>query len=665
MKSTKKSNSRETDNQVLELSQLRLVHESPSRLIRNNNAKQAASFLSSEPLAESGLSIQSKSSRITASDSEFTLEWLNINISTPAPESKQIIFNQSGAINSGKVMAVLGTSGSGKTTLLNHLSGYMDPKMVTMGEIVLGGVPNLPAGQRRVLCGYVLQEDILSPSLTVYETIYQTAKFRFYDESDSFLRGRAEKAIELMGLQKCRDTFIGGGHERGISGGEKKRVAIAVELVSDPLILLLDEPTTGLDSINAENVVVAMRDLAEEQKVVISTIHQPSSEILQMFDELLILHQGRCIFQGHFEELRPYFKRKGVEIPNFTNPVEYILNVLNLDTRTCQILKSEVSEEFGTIFSEKAVRRMKKLANRPQNFRQWQTIENRPKIYKALEKSRKLKRQGFFKSLTLLFQRDLQHHFRDLSLIKGLALISIASTFLLWFLFNRIQYTEREIQNRQGLLYVLSEVSCNLPISMACVYFARNRSLLKKELLQGLYTPSAFFIGTHVPILLINCFFYTIYFPIIAYMNNLNTMDAQHILNMIAVSLLGMMASDAIGVLLAIIFESSSHAFRISAMVKAPLTMTTGIMISLSDIPFFFEPLKLLSPIRYVSEGLNVSEFDGLNGCLNDICDQAFESGYTVPVLECCVKLVLLNVFYRFLGGVLFHYQLKRYASLE
>lgn len=141
-----------------------------------------------------------------------------------------------------------------------------------------------------------------------------------------------------MELEKCANTNIGDGLVRGVSGGERKRTAIASEMVTDPKILILDEPTTGLDSLNAENVVRTLREMADENKIVIATIHQPSVEVLQMFDQVLLLHEGKKVYMGSFSGMRPFFAENSIYIPMYSNPVEFLLNVLNLNENTCQIL---------------------------------------------------------------------------------------------------------------------------------------------------------------------------------------------------------------------------------------------------------------------------------------------------------------------------------------
>lgn len=190
------------------------------------------------------------------------------------------------SLNPVNFIAIIGASGCGKTTLLNYLSGYSNEDLEFEGDLLINNLPIPNLKSLKQITGYVLQEDILLPDLTVYETLFYQAKLKLphgtnYEE-------KVNNVIELMILEKVKDSLIGDGIKRGLSGGERKRVSIACELITEPHLILLDEPTTGLDSDNAENVLNALKNLAEKGKLVATTIHQPSSEIVNMFDQVLI-----------------------------------------------------------------------------------------------------------------------------------------------------------------------------------------------------------------------------------------------------------------------------------------------------------------------------------------------------------------------------------------
>ena len=255
---------------------------------------------------------------------KFNLVWKNLKISVKET-GKQIIPNFSGLLQSGSLVAILGASGSGKTTFMNYISGYTRNDLEVDCTLKVNNVEmkNIKALKR--ISGYVFQEDVLIPELTVYETLHYQAKLKLpigsnYDSAINLVVG-------LMNLQKCIDQKIGDGLNRGLSGGQRRRVSIACELVTDPYLFLLDEPTTGLDSENAENVVDSLRTLAGQGKLVVTTIHQPSSEILAMFDKIIILHQGVKVYDGPFESMKPWFLERGFSFPKFANPCEFIMNL--------------------------------------------------------------------------------------------------------------------------------------------------------------------------------------------------------------------------------------------------------------------------------------------------------------------------------------------------
>ncbi|RNF06840.1 ATP-binding cassette protein subfamily G, member 5 [Trypanosoma conorhini] len=221
------------------------------------------------------------------------------------------------AVRSGEVLAILGPSGAGKTTLLDLLSARRK-QGVTTGSISLNGTPVSTASGRSIrqyrnIIGYVSQEDTLLPALTVRQTIEYAARLKLPQAfSNTTIKSIVRHMIEALKLQQCEHTVIGDGSGlRGVSGGEKRRVSIAAELLANPRILFLDEPTSGLDAVSAKRVVESVVELAKEspmrayaphyfafKPLVIFSIHQPSQEIFELFDKLLLLSRGVSVYCG-------------------------------------------------------------------------------------------------------------------------------------------------------------------------------------------------------------------------------------------------------------------------------------------------------------------------------------------------------------------------------
>ncbi|XP_058097754.1 ABC transporter G family member 11-like isoform X1 [Magnolia sinica] len=179
---------------------------------------------------------------------------------------------------------------------------------------------------------YVTQDDNLIGTLTVRETISYSARLRLPDKMPwSEKQALVESTIIEMGLQDCADTVIGNWHLRGISGGEKRRVSIALEILMRPRMLFLDEPTSGLDSASAFFVTQTLRGLSRDGRTVIASIHQPSSEVFELFDRLYLLSGGRTVYFGKASEAYEFFAHAGFPCPAMRNPSDHFLRCINSD----------------------------------------------------------------------------------------------------------------------------------------------------------------------------------------------------------------------------------------------------------------------------------------------------------------------------------------------
>jgi len=230
--------------------------------------------------------------------------------------------------------------GSGKTTLLNLLCRRLHGSLMTRyrysGELLFNdAVPNDQV--IRSLTSYVVQDDMaLLPSLTVRETLHFAAIIRLPNHMSRPQKlARAEQVLAQLGLRHCADTLIGSELIKGISGGEKRRVSIAIQILTDPKVLVLDEPSSGLDANTAHSLMELLQALAEEGRTVICTIHQSRSDLFPLFGNLLLLARGgRMIYSGKASEMMQYFEEAGYPCPIFANPA-YLSIVVILMQRLC------------------------------------------------------------------------------------------------------------------------------------------------------------------------------------------------------------------------------------------------------------------------------------------------------------------------------------------
>jgi ABC transport system ATP-binding/permease protein len=217
------------------------------------------------------------------------------------------------AESSGRLVGIMGGSGSGKSTLLSVLNGSLKP---TEGKVTINGVDVHAEGNRiRGVIGHVSQDDLLIEELTVYENLFYNAKLCFGDLDDAAIGERVGRLLQALGLYETKDLKVGSPLEKTISGGQRKRLNIALELIREPSVLFVDEPTSGLSSRDSENIMELLKELAMKGRVVFVVIHQPSSDIFKLFDRLLLIDQeGYPVYYGDPVDAVVYFKRAAGQV---------------------------------------------------------------------------------------------------------------------------------------------------------------------------------------------------------------------------------------------------------------------------------------------------------------------------------------------------------------
>jgi ABC-type multidrug transport system ATPase subunit len=253
---------------------------------------------------------------------------------------------------SGKLIGIMGASGSGKSTLLETLNGKIKPRR---GDVIINGI-NVHEEPEKLegLIGYVPQDDLLIEDLTVYENLYYAAKLCFADFSDDELKERVNKTLQTLGIFETRDLRVGNPLQKTISGGQRKRLNIALELLREPALLFLDEPTSGLSSRDSENILDLLKELSLKGKLVLTTIHQPSSDIFKMFDNLMLLDVGGYqIYYGDPVDAVVYFRD--------------VVNMIQRDQGSCitcgnvsveqvfNIIETRVVNEYGRFTDQRRI----------------------------------------------------------------------------------------------------------------------------------------------------------------------------------------------------------------------------------------------------------------------------------------------------------------------
>lgn len=287
------------------------------------------------PLFKTGnISFDADDSDYSALSKNFTPITLSFeNISYKVQSGQRVLKNVFGSVKPRECLAIMGGSGAGKTTLLDILAGKNKDGVVS-GSIYANGNILSQKDYKRII-GFVDQEDHLIPTLTVYETVLNSALLRL--PRNMTLRQKEARVIEVLNelrILNIKDRVIGSDFKRGISGGEKRRVSIACELVTSPSIIFLDEPTSGLDSYNAKNVIECLVRLSRDyNRTIVFTIHQPRSNIVSLFDQMILLSEGDLIYSGDEIKCNDYFGRNGYRCPLGYNLADYLIDITVDDRR--------------------------------------------------------------------------------------------------------------------------------------------------------------------------------------------------------------------------------------------------------------------------------------------------------------------------------------------
>ncbi|KAJ3341935.1 hypothetical protein HDU93_003756 [Gonapodya sp. JEL0774] len=417
-----------------------------------------------------------------------TLRWkdLTYTVTEQTGEEKSILQSVSGVARSGEMIAVMGGSGSGKTTLLNILSGRFAEGNLE-GQILFNSKPR-DHTMWPWLYGFVEQLDCFFGDLTVGEILDYSAEFKIKNVTRLEKKRRIEEVLQQLGLTTCRDVIVGNPERftKGISTGQKKRLAIAVSMLNHPEILFLDEPTSGLDSFTALNTVQFLRDITtREEQICMISIHQPRENILALFDKLLILSKGTVIFMGTVPEAHDHFTKMGFPVPDKVNPSDYWLDICTPDLRTPELEEQsnkrieELSGSWEKSEGKVGLVRMNTKASQHKN------------VAVTIETSLAL---GWFAEFLVLLRLSFILLIRDKLLIAVRTSGAIATLLVFSVIYWQLDTAKLAGQtNFFGFVFFyltgLSFLSMTVPIPV----FLENRLTIKRERAAYMYRPTTMF----------------------------------------------------------------------------------------------------------------------------------------------------------------------------
>ena len=382
---------------------------------------------------------------------------------------------------SAKLIGIMGASGAGKSTLLNVLNGSYRP---TSGQVLVNGI-NVHEQEEKVegLIGYVSQDDLLIEELTVFQNLYFNARLCFAHYSKQELVKVVYDTLEDLGLYDIRDMTVGSPLNKKISGGQRKRLNIALELIREPAVLFLDEPTSGLSSRDSENILDLMKELTLKGKVVFAVIHQPSSDIFKMFDKLLILDQGGyLIYDGEPIESLIYFK-SSIQHANWNESECPVCGNVNPE-QIFNIVETKVLDEYGNFTNERKI----SPPEWQEKFVHSETRQKQP----APEPGGKLPSIHFkvpnrIKQFSIFLQRDVlaklaNTQYLFINLVEAPLLAFILAYIVKYYDINsQYGYTLASNSNLPVYIFMAVIVAMFIGLTVSSEEIIKDRKILKRE----------------------------------------------------------------------------------------------------------------------------------------------------------------------------------------
>ncbi len=378
----------------------------------------------------------------------------------------------------GKLVGIMGASGAGKTTLMKVLSGTQKP---TEGKVIINGY-DLYGNHKQLkgVIGYIPQEDVLIEELTVYRNLWFNARLCFRDMPEKELEELVEKVLRDLDLYAVKDLKVGSPKMNIISGGQRKRLNIALEIIREPSILFLDEPTSGLSSRDSENVMDLLKELALKGKLIFVNIHQPSSDIYKMFDNVLILDVGGyLVWYGNPIEAVTYFKRLDAQIKSDVGECPVCGNV-NAEI-IFNILDARVVDEYGRYTEKRKVR--------PERWAEFFREYNKPSVTDKVETppASSLNVPGKLKQFFIFLQRDVLSKMSNTQYVLLNLLVSPLLAFILSYIIRYIAdpesnvYIFRENDNIPIYIFMSLIVALFLGMIISAEEIYKDRKILERE----------------------------------------------------------------------------------------------------------------------------------------------------------------------------------------
>jgi len=544
---------------------------------------------------------------------------ISFDVKIKKNETKTILKNVNGCFKSGELTAVLGPSGAGKSSLLNILAGYNSTGSgAVAGKVLVNGVERHLGRFRKISC-YIMQDDVLMPNLTVAESMMVSANLHLkQDLMEDEKKQVINDILSVLGLSATANTFLS-----EISGGQRKRLAIALELVNNPPIIFLDEPTSGLDSLSAHQCISLMKTLAQGGRTVICTIHQPSAKLFEMFDKLYLLTAGQCIYHGDHHGLLPYMASQKLICPIYHNPADFIIEVASGEygniteelVKAWKIqekreeLKRMESGDFGMTENVDAM-----LAQQQMNISFMPGCARAAKVQSNDSLNSITSSQ--ITQFTVLSKRAFTSLIRD-KMFTHLRVVSVIMVaVLIGLMYFGIGNDGNKVHNNTGCLFFSMLFLLFIALMPTVLTFPMEKVVFLREHLNNWYSLKSYYLSKTMADLPFQILLPVVYCSIVYFMTD-QPYDGARYTKYVAITVLTCLVAQSIGLLLGAVAPNVPTAVFVAPVTGIPVLLFSGFFVSFDTIPKYMQWITYISFARYSWEGMIVAIYGDNRGALS------------------------------------------------